>query len=158
MVHEADSASFDHVNAVVSSRETSFSSLSKRAALQNMVNISLRDARTLEARVLLASSRMSRSHNILQNALTTATYLNQIVKPCQDAGVNIDAAVRFESANVLWDQGEMTASIRMLQDLKDRSSTGSEIMRPGHAEILAKLVCCVDLPHLLMYLTSLITS
>ena len=131
---------FDRVNAIISCRETSFSSLSKRVALQNVVKTSLRDARRLETKVLLASSCMSRSHNALQNALTTATYLNQIVEPCQGAGVDIDAAVRFESANVLWDQNEMTASIRMLQDLEGTSTTGSEIMRPGKAELLAKLV------------------
>ena len=83
---------------------------------------------------------MSRDHDALQNALTTATYLNQIVKPCKDAGVEIDAAVRFESANVLWGQGEMTASIRMLQDLEKAPNTEPDLMRPGRAELLAKLV------------------
>jgi ataxia telangiectasia mutated family protein len=138
----ADFISFEHVNTIMSCRETSFSSLSKRTSLQNMVKCSLRDARRFEARALLASSCMSRSHNALQNALTTATYLNQIVKPCQHAGVDIDGAARFESANVLWDQNEMTASIRMLQDLDGTSTTGSDIMRPGKAELLAKLVSC----------------
>ena len=103
--------------------------------------MSLRDARKLEARVLLASSRMSRDHDALQNALTTATYLNQIVTPCKSAGVEIDAAVRFESSSVLWGQGEMTASIRMLQDLEKTPTRETDSMRPGRAELLAKLVC-----------------
>ena len=116
------------------------SSLSKRQALQDIIKVSLHDARSLEAHVLLTSSRMSRDHHALQNALTTATYLNQIAKPCKDAGVDIEAAVRFESANVLWGQGEMTASIKMLQDLEKESSIGSQSLRPGKAELLAKLV------------------
>ena len=90
------------------------------------------------------SSQMSRNHDALQNALTTATYLNQIVKECRDAGVEVDAAVRCESAHVLWGQGEMTASIRMLQDLAKDAIPKSELMRPGRAELLAKLVRHVD--------------
>lgn len=125
---------------MISCRETSFGSLTKRQALQTIVKTSLRDCRTLEARVLLMCSRMSRSHNALQNALTTATYLNQIVESSKAAGVEIDAAVRFESANVLWEQGEMTASIRMLQDIAKHPIPKSEVMGPGKAELLAKLV------------------
>lgn len=124
----------------MSCRETSFGSLSKRQSLQDILKISLHDSRTLEAHVLLLSCQMSRNHDALQNALTSATYLNQIVRACQDAGVEIGAAVRFESAHVLWGQGEMTASIRMLQDLEKDPIPRSELMRPGKAELLAKLV------------------
>ena len=113
--------------------------------MQDIVKTSLRDARSFEARVLLASSQMSRDHEALQNALTTATYLNQIVKPCQDAGVDISSAVRFESAHVLWGQGEMTASIRMLQDLQNTPTTKVELVKVGRAELLAKLVSSDDI-------------
>ncbi|KAK4696525.1 hypothetical protein P7C71_g1403, partial [Lecanoromycetidae sp. Uapishka_2] len=80
-----------------------------------------------------------RLHGALQNALTTATYLNQLVKPCEEAGVDISAAVQLESANVLWGQGEMTASIRMLQDLKKSTTSPSQLVRVGKPELLAKL-------------------
>lgn len=87
---------------------------------------------------------MSRRHEALQNTLTTATYLNQLIKPCEEVGVNIKAAVNFESANVLWDQGEMTASIRMLQDLQANNDTTSSFVHVGKSELLAKLVRLPD--------------
>ncbi len=132
--------SYDHVKSIISCRETMFSLLSKRPKLQDMLKTSVRDARAVESRLLLASSTMSRFHGALQNALTTATYLNQLVKPCEEAGVDISAAVRLESANVLWGQGEMTASIRMLHDLKRSTASQSQLVRVGKPELLANLV------------------
>lgn len=114
--------------------------LSKKSKLQDMLKTSLRDARAVESRLLLASSTMSRLHGALQNALSTATYLNQLVKPCEEAGVDISAAVQLESANVLWGQGEMTASIRMLQDLTTSIASPSQLVRVGKPELLARLV------------------
>ena len=87
---------------------------------------------------------MSRLHGALQNALTTSTYLNQLVIPCEEAGVDISAAVKFESANVLWSQGEMAASIRMLQDLQKSLGSHAQLAHIGRPELLAKLVCCKD--------------
>ena len=133
--------SYDHIKNIISCRESIFSLLSKRSKLQDMLRTSPRDARALESHLLLASSTMSRFHGALQNALTTATYLNQLVKPCEEAGVDISAAVQLESANVLWGQGEMTASIRMLQDLKNSAASDSQFVRVGKPELLAKLVC-----------------
>lgn len=99
-----------------------------------------REARAFEIHALLASSRMSRHHRALQNALATATYLTQLMEPCAEAGLNITAAVQLESANVLWAQGEMTASIRMLQELQQNYDAKSQYIRVGKPELLAKLV------------------
>lgn len=95
----------------------------------------------MEARALLSSSQMSRRHGALQNALAVTTYLNRLVQPCKDLGVDISAAVQLESAGVLWDQGEMAASINMLQDLKANINPGKHAIRVGKPELLAKLVC-----------------
>ena len=83
---------------------------------------------------------MSRRHEALQNTLATTTYLNQLISPCEEVGVNVKAAVQFESANVLWDQGEMTASIRMLQDLQINIDSSSSLIHVGKPKLLAKLV------------------
>lgn len=140
--------SFNHISSIISCRETLFSSLSKSRTLQSFLKTSQRDARDLESGALLASSRMSRGHGALQNALGTATYLTQLIKPCEDAGINITAAVQLESANVLWAQGEMTASIRILQELLQTFDSKSQWIRVGKSELLAKLVggmtCIVD--------------
>lgn len=95
----------------------------------------------METRALLSSTQMSRRHEALQNALTGATYLNQMTQPCSDLGLDISAAVQFESASVLWDQGEMATSIKMLQDLNSSIDTGKHAIRVGKPELLAKMVC-----------------
>ena len=132
--------SYEHVKAIISCRETLFSSLSKKPKLQNLLKTSLRDARFLESRQLLASSHMSRAHGAIQNALSTVTYLTELVKPCKEVGVDVSAVVRLASANVLWDQGEMTASIRILQDLQQVSDSHVQLTDVSKPELLAKLV------------------
>ncbi|MCJ1468855.1 Serine/threonine-protein kinase tel1 [Pseudocyphellaria aurata] len=134
-----NSASFKHVSSIISCRETLFSSLSKSKTLQNFLRTTQRDARALESHALLASSEMSRRHGALQNALGTAMYLTQLVKPCEDVGINITAAVQLESANILWAQGEMTASIRMLQELRQNFDPKSQLIHVGKSELLAKM-------------------
>ena len=114
--------------------------LSKKTNLQNMLRIACRDARSAECRLLLASSGMSRFHGASQNALSTATYLTQIVAPCREVGVDISSAVRFESAHVLWGQGEMTASIKMLEDLNVSLGSQNQLLKVGKPELLATLV------------------
>ncbi|KAL8700463.1 MAG: hypothetical protein Q9224_000953, partial [Gallowayella concinna] len=131
--------SFDHVERIVSCRETLFSTLSKSSNLRELTKISVRDARSMETRALLSSSQMSRRHGALQNALAAATYLNRLTEPSIELGVNIRAAVQFESAGVLWDQGEMAASIKMLQDLNSTINMGEHAIHVGKPGLLAKL-------------------
>ena len=133
-------SSYEHVKTMISCRETIFSSLSKKSKLQDLLKTSQRDARSLESHLLLASSEMSRVHGAIQNTLSTVTYLTGLVKPCKEVGVNISAAVRLASANVLWDQGEMTASIRMLQDLESMLGSHLQLIEVSKPELLAKLV------------------
>ena len=83
---------------------------------------------------------MSRAHGAIQNALSTVTYLTELVKPCKEVGVDISAIVRLASANVLWDHGEMAASIRMLQDLQGLPDSNIQLVEVSKPELLAKLV------------------
>ena len=132
--------SYEHIKAIISCRETLFSSLSKKSKLQDLLKISQRDTRSLESHILLASSHMSRTHGAIQNTLSTVTYLNELVKPCKEVGVDINAVVQLASANVLWDQGEMTASIRMLQDLQGLLDSQTQLIEVSKPELLARLV------------------
>lgn len=135
------SPSFKNIAGIISCRETIFSSLSKNKTLQGFLKTSQPDARAFEIYALLSSSKMSRRHGALQNALATATYLTHLIEPCKELDLNITAAACFESANVLWDQGEMAASIRMLQDLQQNfDTTKSQLVHIGKSELLAKLV------------------
>ncbi|KAL8689365.1 MAG: hypothetical protein Q9218_004951 [Villophora microphyllina] len=130
---------FDHVEGIVSCRETLFSTLSKSENLRALTRISLRDARMMESRALLSSTQMSRRHGALQNALAGATYLNRMIEPCKDLGLDIHAAVQLETAGVLWDEGEMATSIKMLQGLLPSVDTGKHAIHVGKPELLAKL-------------------
>lgn len=132
--------SYEHIKGILSCRETALSTLSKKQKMQDLLRITQRDARSAESHLLLASSRMSRLHGALQHALSTATYLTQLVAPCKEIGIDISAAVQFESAHVLWGQGEMAASIKMLEDLNGSLSSQNQLIKVGKSELLAILV------------------
>ncbi|KAI9879869.1 MAG: Serine/threonine-protein kinase tel1 [Pleopsidium flavum] len=131
--------SYADVSLILSSRETLTSALSRRSELQAIINIGPREACRLHVLALLESTRLSRSHGDLQNSLTTATYLSNLVAPYQALGIKIHAAVEYEAARVLWDQGEMTASIRMLQLLDSGIDLREQTIHVGRPELLARL-------------------
>jgi len=128
------------VSLILSSRETLSSALCRRSELQTIINTGPREAGRLHVLALLESTRISRSHGDLQNSLTTATYLSNLVAPSHALGIKIEAAVEYEAARVLWDQGEMTASIRMLQLLDSSIDLRNQTILVGRPELLASLV------------------
>ena len=125
-----------------------FSCLSKSTNLQNLLKVPPHDARLVESRALLNSAALNRHHGAPQSALTAATYLSQLIEPCREVGVKVDAAVSYESSNVLWDQGEMSASIKILQDLLTTLDPKFQDVHVGRPELLAKLVSAstTDIP------------
>ncbi|MCJ1401031.1 Serine/threonine-protein kinase tel1 [Xylographa trunciseda] len=129
----------DNTTTIISCRQTLFSTMSKSDQLRDLTKISQRDARKVECRSLLASTALSRHHGALQSALSTATYMSQMVPACVEQGIAVDAAIRLEGTNVLWDQQEMSASIRMLQDVVFGSDLQSQDIYVGKPELLAKL-------------------
>ena len=66
--------------------------------------------------------------------------LSKLAEPCAALGLNIEGAAKFDLANVLWDQGEMTASIRMLQHLKGRNDLHNQAIPLSRPELLVTLV------------------
>ena len=129
----------DFVSAIDSSRRSLLSTVSKNPNLRAMMNISSKDARAAEVRMLLASSVLSRRHGALQGPLGSAMYLTQLIEPCYELGFNFDIAIRSETANVLWDQGEPSSSINMLQAIVRTSDFRSQSIPIGKAEILGQL-------------------
>lgn len=141
--------SHEHVKEILSCRETTFSCLSKRPQLQNLLHVSLREARLFECQNLLSSSLLSRSHDAFQNSLASTMYLNKLIEPCKVLGLEVSAAAQFESAHVLWAQGEMTASVGMLNELKHNlydSHFAPQAIKVGKPELLAKLVSSMQNP------------
>lgn len=135
-----NASSFQRIDDILSCRETLLSSLSKSNKLQQLLRVTHHEARVVESSNLLANSRISRNHGALQHALTKVTYLTGLVAPCENAGVTISAAAQFESARVLWDQGEMSTSIKMLEDLLADPQLESQSLKVGRPELLARMV------------------
>lgn len=136
------------MNLILSSREALLSALSYRPELQTIVNTGPRETGRLHILALLNSTRISRSHGDLQNSLTTATYLSDLVASTHALGINVEAAVEYEAARVLWDQGEMSASIKMLQLLDTSVDLRKQTIHVGKPELLARLVSLCLLPNL----------
>lgn len=121
-------------------RQATFSSLAKRAHLRQATKIDTKTARFLEAKALVCSCKMARSHKVLQHSLSAATQLSEAVESCKQVGLDISAVATLQAANVLWDQGQGISSIRMLQALKTNSAVNQQSIVVGKAKLLAKLV------------------
>lgn len=83
----------------------------------------------------------------------SATYLSDIVPVCESAGLHVAEEAQQLMAEVLWDQGEKSTSIRMLQQVAN-AYPDSATKTSGKAILLAQLVS-ISLLHLLMILTPL---
>lgn len=126
--------------SILSSRETLLSVLISSPKLQDMLHVSPRDVRSLEVQALLTSSSLSRKHGALEESLAAATYLSDLAPTCLEAGLNIGAAAQYEVASVLWDHGETSTSIRMLQQLDANFNLQEQASAVARSTLLAKLV------------------
>jgi ataxia telangiectasia mutated family protein len=121
-------------------RQTIFSSLAKREHLRRVTHVDMKTARFLEAKALVDTCKMARSHKVLQHSLSAATQLSKAVDPCKEVGLKIDAVATLQAANVLWDQGRGVPPIKMLQILEKNSLINQQSIVTGRAKLLAKLV------------------
>ncbi|RYP67295.1 hypothetical protein DL771_007313 [Monosporascus sp. 5C6A] len=60
-------------------------------------------------------------------------------EPCADLGLHLDAAVKIEAANSLWDHGEMMPSIHMLQALDGDPNLKKQSIPVSRPDLLAKI-------------------
>ncbi|KAJ5121375.1 uncharacterized protein N7515_009336 [Penicillium bovifimosum] len=131
--------SYHEVGEILSWHEALSSSIRKSDILKSKATLSLENSRLLEARVIRQSLEITRTHGISQASLKSAMSLLKLAGPCADLGLNIDAAAKFDLANVLWDQGEMAASICMLQQLKGQNDLLTQAIPLSRAELLVTL-------------------
>lgn len=118
-----------------------FGVLSRSPRLRDALHVSLRDSRLVEVKAVISSSEFARKNDEIQQSLTAATYLSELVPTCNDLGLKIDAAAQREAASILWRQGEVSSSVQMLQKLCGRSDLASQAVKIGSAGMLAQLVC-----------------
>ncbi|KAI5846484.1 hypothetical protein DFP73DRAFT_546051 [Morchella snyderi] len=128
---------FSDVEEIMAMRQTIFSSLAKREHLRHVTHVDMKTARFLEAKALVDTCKMARSHKVLQHSLSAATQLSKAVSPCKEVGLKIDAVATLQAANVLWDQGRGVPPIKMLQTLGNSLNPQSIVI--GRAKLLAKL-------------------
>ena len=60
-------------------------------------------------------------------------------------GPRFDAVANYLLAQTLWDQGEVSVSIQMLQNLSSRSDLGKQSIPVSMVEIFADLVSKLDI-------------
>lgn len=130
---------YDNIKNIDSCRQTTFGVLDSSKELRILTKVSDKDARILHVRALLSSSRLNRRHKDLQSSLNIATQLTQTTQSAIELGVKVEAAVALEASHVLWDQGEMSPSIRILQDVLSNTNLQQQDITVGKSEVLAIL-------------------
>lgn len=131
---------FTDVRQLLSCRETLFNVLSANTAVVDALHMRVANIRNMEVEALVISSSVSRRHGAIHESLASVTYLSDIVPKCKSVGLDIEATAQYEVANVLWDQGEMTTSIHMHQNLIDHTGFDSQNVELSLPVLLARMV------------------
>ncbi|KAH8427206.1 DNA-binding protein kinase TEL1 [Aspergillus melleus] len=127
------------VGEILNCHEALFSSIKRKDYLKSAINLNDRQAQLLEVNVIRQSLNTTRNHGIAQASLKSAVCLSKLADHCTSLGINVEGAAKFDLANVLWDQGEMTASIRMLQQLNEQNDLHKQAVPLSRADLLVTL-------------------
>lgn len=130
---------YDSVSQILSCRGTAMSMLSQRSALQTNIKLSTAVARQMEVESMITASGIYRYHQATQESLNISTSLTKLIVPCTDLDLHVDAAIQIEAANSLWDYGEMSTSIRMLQGIDRDSSLRKQTIPVSRSDLLSKI-------------------
>jgi serine-protein kinase ATM len=88
---------------------------------------------------MLLSSTIYRFHHATQESLNLSTSLADLIEPSERMGLSVDAAVKLEVANSLWDHDEMLPSIRLLQAIDKESSLKDQRVPVSRSDLLSKI-------------------
>ncbi|KAJ4304114.1 Serine/threonine-protein kinase tel1 [Collariella sp. IMI 366227] len=131
------SGRYPDVGQILSCRETTLSMWSQHHKLR-ATGLTPADARLVQIRGILLSSDIFRFHRANQETLNLSTTLTDLIPSCESLGLSVDAAIRIEAANSLWDHGEMISSIRMLQNI-DKESLKKQTVPVSRSDLLSKI-------------------
>ncbi|OIW34009.1 hypothetical protein CONLIGDRAFT_205363 [Coniochaeta ligniaria NRRL 30616] len=132
------SGRYGDVSQILSCRETSLSMFSQHHRLR-APNLSPAEARLGQIRGMLLSSDIYRFHRATQESLNLSTSLTDLIQPSEEMGLMVDAAIRMEAANSLWDHGEMISSVGMLQSIDRDSSLKKQTVPVNRSNLLSKI-------------------
>ncbi|OAA53408.1 Ataxia-Telangiectasia Mutated [Cordyceps fumosorosea ARSEF 2679] len=130
---------FDDISNILSCRGTTMSMLSQHSNILQEASLSTSAMRKAEVQSLLMSSELYRFHEATQESLNIATSLSNLIPACRDLDLHVDASVNIEVANALWDQGEMSTAIQMLQTIDTDSVLNRQAIPVTRADLLAKI-------------------
>lgn len=103
------------------------------------MHIGISDARLVEVRTNLLSSKIYRALGAHQESLNIATYLDSLTETCREAGLNVDAAIRLETAHVLQEQNEITIPVAMLRAIESQRHDSTQSIHVDRSVLLAEL-------------------
>lgn len=96
------------------------------------------DTRLVQIHSVLLASSINRAHSAQQESLSLATFMMDLIQPCNEIGLNPEVPIHVEAASSLWDQGEMASSIGMLQAL-DNPTLMKKQTFVGRSNLLSKI-------------------
>lgn len=133
--------SFGRISLILSAREAFFSIIKKQPALSESMHLSAADCRIFEAHCLRHSLKQARSHSSLQAALNKAIRLSTLADEAETLGIYFGEVVSQDFASVLWDHGNMTASIQMLKQLNKKTPAPKQSILLSRPALLTDMVC-----------------
>ncbi|KAI0887192.1 uncharacterized protein GGS22DRAFT_186027 [Annulohypoxylon maeteangense] len=132
------SGRYEDVSQILSCRETTLSMLAQTSQRRGMTKVNPPEATLAQIKSMLLSSGVYRHHQATQESLNIATSLTDLVLPSTDLGLHLDSIAKFEAANSLWDHGEMTSSIHMLQCIDEDPNLKKQTIPISRPDLLAK--------------------
>lgn len=133
------SARFEDAQPLLSARSTLFSVLAANTNMIRDMHIGAKALKLMEARSLLDVARYARDQSVLQEALSAATQLTSLAIESSGIGLRISAGAALETATVLWESGEATSSVKMLQDITTVRDCDTQDIIVGPSGLLAQL-------------------
>ena len=74
-----------------------------------------------------------------QFCLNRAMYLSELNRLAESAGLSVDVAINYDLARTLWAQEEVSASIGLLENLRERKDSSKQAITITRADILTDL-------------------
>ncbi|KAI1758753.1 hypothetical protein GGR53DRAFT_210108 [Hypoxylon sp. FL1150] len=132
------SGRYEDMSHILSCRETTLSLLSQTSQRRGMTKINPPEATLAQIKSMILSSSLYRYHRATQESLNIATSLTDLVPASAELGLHLDSIAKIEAAGSLWDHGEMTSSIRMLQSVDDDPHLKKQTIPISRPDLLAK--------------------
>ncbi|EME48007.1 hypothetical protein DOTSEDRAFT_167503 [Dothistroma septosporum NZE10] len=132
-------ARYDDIKPLLSNRQTLFGVLCLNTPLQRALHLTAKQCHTFEAEALLDVSRFGREYLKIQDSVSATSILDGMTEKYATVKLKIQAAVKSETASVLWSAGEASASIRMLRDILHVADMEREDIVVGRAGLHAQL-------------------